>query len=69
MADGGWDERSDSKMIIIHPTTGDRESRQEVYRIPDELKQQYYPSYRDYGSPHPGVSPEQMTVPPVLPFP
>ena len=60
----GWDEQSDLDMIVIHPGAGDNEGKREVYRTLEEAKERYYPGYRDYESPHHGVSSGEMAVTP-----
>ena len=58
---GGWDDQSDLDMIIVHPAAdADDDRRKAVGEILVQLKDRYYPGYRDRQSPHHGVQDGQM---------
>ena len=60
-ASGGWDRQSDLDMIIVHPVGDDDNDRgNAVGRALVDLKERYYPDYRDRESPHYGVRDGQM---------
>ena len=49
---GGWDEQSDLDIIVILEEAGDEEaSKKAAHQALAELKERYYPGYRDYGNP------------------
>ena len=64
-ATGGWDEQSDLDMIMIHPAADEEDDRRKsLGRALVELKERYYPGYRDHASPHHGVTDGQMVKTP-----
>ena len=49
---GGWDEQSDLDIIVILEEHGDEEENNKTARLAlAELKERYYPGYRDYQHP------------------
>ena len=49
---GGWDEQSDVDIIVIVKELGDEEEEKKTAHLAvAELKERYYPGYKDYKHP------------------
>ena len=49
---GGWDEQSDLDIIVILEEQSDEEENNKTARLAlDDLKERYYPGYKDYQHP------------------
>ena len=54
-ATGGWDERSDLDVIIVHPSAGGHEAETAIRRVLRRIRERHYPGCWDHESPHRGA--------------
>ena len=59
---GGWDERSDLDVIIVHPSSGGHEAETAIRRVLHRIRERHYPGCWDHESPHRGVRGGQQVV-------
>ena len=56
-ATGGWDDRSDLDLIVVHPAADYGDGHRKVLgRVLVDLRERHYPGYHDHDSPHHGVA-------------
>ena len=61
-ATGGWDERSDLDMIIVHPSAAGREAETAIRRVLHRIRERHYQGCWDHVSSHRGVRGGQQVV-------
>ena len=61
-ATGGWDERSDLDVIIVHPSAAGREAETAIRRVLHRIRERHYPGCWDHESSYRGVRGGQQVV-------
>ena len=61
-ATGGWDERSDLDVIIVHPSAAGREAETATRRVLRRIRERHYPGCWDHESSHRGARGGQQVV-------